>query len=190
MTVGTNTPTVRRKTRWPRLLAVAAIVLAALGALLVAPLELGPSHIVTAIDIARPGALVFAYVTTPGHWPEWHPSSLAVYGSVGHPLLVGESVREDFLVAGRRGRVTWRVSTCEPGRTWRIAGEIDGRPAGIVTYRLTPQAAGTHFVREFDYESPNLLFGMLNVLTLRSRIEAESQQAVARLKARLESASS
>lgn len=159
---------------------------AALIAVLLAPLDAGVTMIVTAADIARPPAEVFAYVTTPGHWPEWHPSSLAVSGNVDHPLAVGESVVEDFQVAGRRGRVTWRVSAREPDRMWRIAGDIDGRKAGVVGYSLAPTASGTHFVRTFEYRSPNLLFALLNRLSIRGRIDTESELAVRQLKARLE----
>lgn len=174
-------------------LSIATVFAAALlVAVLFLPVELGSTRIVSAVDIARPPSEVFAYVTTPGHWPQWHPSSLAVSGAVDHPLQVGESVVEDFEVAGRRGRVTWRVTAREPDRLWRIAGTIEGRESGTVGYSLAPAATatatGTHFVREFEYRTPNLLFAMLNRLSLRSRIEAESAQAVRQLKERLESA--
>lgn len=170
-------------------LAIATVFAAAL--LVVAlflPVELGSTRIVSFVDIARSPAEVFAYVTTPGHWPEWHPSSLAVSGAVDHPLQIGESAIEDFQVAGRRGRVTWRVIAREPDRLWRIAGNIEGRESGAVSYSLAPTATGTHFVREFEYRTPNLLFALLNRLSLRSRIEAESAPAVRQLKERLESA--
>lgn len=170
-------------------LAVAIVFAAALlvGALFL-PVELGSTRIVSVADIARGPPEVFAYVTTPGNWPQWHPSSLAVSGAVDHPLQIGESVIEDFQVAGRRGRVTWRVTAREPNRLWRIAGNIEGRESGTVSYSLAPTATGTHFVREFEYRTPNLLFALLNRLSLRSRIEAESAQAVRQLKERLESA--
>jgi hypothetical protein len=171
---------------WKRA-AGAVLALAAVTAVLLAPLGAGVTRIVTAADIARQPPEVFAYVTTPGHWPEWHPSSLAVSGAVDHPLAAGESVVEDFQVAGRRGRVTWRVTAREPDRLWRIAGSIEGREAGVVSYSLAPTTIGTHFVREFEYRSPNLLFALLNRFSLRDRIDAESAQAVRQLKARLES---
>jgi len=168
--------------RW----AFALLALAVLVAALFVPMNAGRTRIVTEADIARPPAEVFAYVTTPANWPRWHPSSLAVSGDADHPLTVGESVVEDFQVAGRRGRVTWRVTAREPERLWRIAGEIDGRAAGVVSYSLAPAAGGTHFVREFEYRAPNLLFALLNRFSLHARIDAESAQAVRQLKATLE----
>src|ERR1700741_3769940 len=88
----------------------AVFAAALLAAILFLPVELGSTRIVSTVDIARSPPEVFAYVTTPGNWPQWHPSSLAVSGAVDHPLEIGESVIEDFQVAGRRGRVTWRVT--------------------------------------------------------------------------------
>ena len=163
-----------------------ALALVVLAAALFVPIEFGATRIVSEADISRPPAEVFAYVTTPGHWPDWHPSSLAVHGAVDHSLAVGETVEEDFSVAGRTGRVTWRVTAREPDRYWRIAGSIGGREAGTVSYTLAPAAGGTHFVREFEYGAPNLLFALFNRWRIRQQIEEESQTAVQRLKQRLE----
>jgi hypothetical protein len=75
-----------------------------------------------------------------------------------------------------------------------IEGEIEGRKAGTVTYTLTPAltpsltptSESTRFERDFTYQSPTLLFLLVNRLVLRPRIEAESTDAVGRLKAKLE----
>src|SRR5437867_6277649 len=48
------------------------------------------TQIATSIQIARPRDEVFAFVTTPGNWPKWHPSSLGVRGATDHSLAVGE----------------------------------------------------------------------------------------------------
>jgi uncharacterized protein YndB with AHSA1/START domain len=143
------------------------------------------THVVTVASIQLPPTVVFDYVTTPAHWPVWHPSSLAVRGAVDHPLDLGERVVEEFLVAGRRGSVTWTVTTHEPPAKWTIEGVIDRRPAGSVTYSLTSTANGTRFEREFTYRAPSLWFAILNWLFLRARIQAESDEAVMRLKSLL-----
>lgn len=144
------------------------------------------TRIVTVASIQRPAKVVFDYVTTPAHWPAWHPSSLAVSGSVDHPLDLGEQVVEDFRVAGRRGRVVWTVTAREAPGKWTIEGKIDGRPAGTVAYSLTSTASGTRFERAFTYRTPTLWFAILNGLVLRARIQAESDTAVLRLKRLLE----
>lgn len=146
------------------------------------------------VVIARPPAEVFAYVSTPQNWPKWHPSSLGVTGATDHSLAPGERVTETFVVAGRSGVVVWTVTESQPPRTWSVEGEIEGRKAGTVTYTLTPamtpsltpSAERTRFEREFTYRSPTLLFALLNRVLLRARIQAESTEAVNRLKARLE----
>lgn len=104
------------------------------------------TRIYTAIQIERPVAEVFAFVTTPANWPQWHPSSLGVSAGADHSLQVGEQVTEAFLVAGRRGKVVWRVTEREEPRRWVIAGEIVGRNnGGVISYQLSAKGGGTFF---------------------------------------------
>ena len=63
------------------------------------------TRIYTTAQIHTPADRVFDYVTTPGNWPVWHPSSLGVGGATDHSLEPDEQVTEEFQVAGRRGRV-------------------------------------------------------------------------------------
>jgi uncharacterized protein YndB with AHSA1/START domain len=170
--------------RWiVAVLAVAAIVGVALIPL---PFD-DTTRIRNSIEIGKEPELVFAYVTTPANWPAWHPSSLGVSGTVDHPLDLGEQVTEEFRVAGRRGRAVWTVLVRDAPDRWVIAGEVNGRHAGVVTYTLASAGAGTRFDREFVYSSPNLLFAVLNRLSIRAKIEGESAEAVRRLKQVLES---
>jgi uncharacterized protein YndB with AHSA1/START domain len=166
---------------------VALLGIAAIVGLALAPLPIDDTtRIHNSVSIDRNPDVVFAYVTTPDNWPKWHPSSLAVSGATDHPLDLGEQVTEDFLVAGRRGRVVWTVVEREAPERWIIAGEVGGRPTGAVTYTLESVGAGTRFAREFVYSSPTLLFAVLNRLSIRAKVERESAEAVRRLKAVLE----
>lgn len=170
------------------LFAAALAVLAAV--VLLAPLPLGEgTRIHTAASIHRPPQAVFDYVTTPANWPKWHPSSLGVSGATDHPLQVGERTTEDFIVAGHRGQALWTVTEREAPRRWRIEATVDGRRAGSVTYTLGPDADGTRFERDLVYPSPNLLFALLNRLSVRDKVEAESSEALRRLKERVETGS-
>ena len=45
------------------------------------------TQIYTTIQIQTPIQRVFDYVTTPGNWPVWHPSSLGVSGATSMPSL-------------------------------------------------------------------------------------------------------
>ena len=171
-----------------RALAIAAAAIVAAGAVLWFAPPLSPdTRISNEIVIARTPQQVFDYVTTPANWPRWHPSSLAVRGATDHPLAVGESVVEDFVVAGSRGTVTWTVVAREAPVRWSIEGRnVGSRGGGTVTYALSPEGEGTRFTRVLTYHMPNLLAGILNDFGVRERVEAESAEAVARLKAALE----
>jgi uncharacterized protein YndB with AHSA1/START domain len=173
-----------------RKLLLAAVVAALAVAALLGPLPVeNLTRINTVVEIRRPPEAVFDYVTTPAHWPQWHPSSLAVSGATDHPLQVGEQTLEDFEVAGHRGKALWTVTEREASRRWRIEATVEGRPAGSVSYTLSPSAEGTRFERELVYPSRNLLFAIINRLNVREQVELESAEALARLKERLETAS-
>jgi len=171
-----------------RTVAIAAALIVALGAALwlVPPLQ-PDTRIVNAVVIAQPPQRVYDYVTTPANWPRWHPSSLAVHGATDHSLALGESVIEDFIVAGRRGSVTWTVVAREAPVRWSIDGKnIGSRGGGTVTYTLRPEGGGTRFERVLTYHMPNLLAGIADNFGVRERVAAESADAVARLRAALE----
>jgi uncharacterized protein YndB with AHSA1/START domain len=98
------------------------------------------TQIYTTIQIQTPIQRVFDYVTMPGNWPVWHPSSLG--GATDHSLEPGEEVTEEFLVAGRRGRVVWTVRERVAPRRRVIDGRVEGG-GGTITYTATPHDAGT-----------------------------------------------
>jgi uncharacterized protein YndB with AHSA1/START domain len=143
------------------------------------------TRIYKTIRINAPIEQVFDYVTTPGNWPEWHPSSLGVSGATDHSLKPGEKVTEEYRVAGQRGRVVWTVRERVVPRRWVIDGQVESGGGGI-TYTLTPHENGTNFERDFVYTMPNKLLAMLDRLVLHRRVEAESAEALRRLKDVLE----
>lgn len=143
--------------------------------------------IVTEIQIAKPPPIVFDYVTTPAHWLQWHPSSVALRGATDHSLEIGEQVTEDFRVAGRAGSVTWKVVAREAPKGWAIAGTVAAGGSGTITYTLQEIPEGTAFRRVFEYAMPNWFAALLDHWFIRRRIAAESAEAVKRLKQALES---
>src|SRR5579864_7432858 len=99
----------KKRTRYVTAILAALVVIGLL--FLPLPQQVGlDTRIVTVASIQRPSKVVFDYVTTPAHWPVWHPSSLAVRGAVDHPLDLGEQVAEEFRVAGRHGSLVWTVT--------------------------------------------------------------------------------
>ncbi len=140
------------------------------------------TRIYTTVQIEKPPEQLFEFVTTPAHWPRWHPSSLKVTGAIDHSLDLGEQVTEDYVVAGRRGRVVWTVRERQAPRRWLIETKRQGGEDGSVAYTLTPKNGGTFFEREFVYRTPGLLFRVLDWVIVRRRIEMESEQALRNLK--------
>jgi len=161
---------------WKTVVVGSALAVVGVVALVQLPVD-DKTTIRNTVVIARGPDSVFAYVTTPGNWPKWHPASKGVSGATDHSLATGEKVTEDFVVAGRAGRVVWTVIERDPPREWIIEGDIDGRNAGVIMYSLAPVAEATRFDRQLIYPSPNLLFAMLNRITIRSRVEQESDEA-------------
>lgn len=144
------------------------------------------SRVTTSILIRAPRERVFDYVTTPAHWIEWHPSTLAVSGATDHPLQVGEQITEDFAIAGRRSRVYWTVREREVPSRWRIEGRVEGGGSGSIIYTLVAQPDGTLYTRDFAYSMGSPLAALVDWLFLRRRIAADSAVALAAIRRRLE----
>lgn len=162
----------------------------AAAALLFAPLPwpdaLLATRVVNSIDIAAPPERVFAYVTTPVNWPRWHPQSRAVSETIDRTPQPGEKTIEDFEIAGRAGRATWTSVAVDPPRRWEFAGHGENGGGARIVYTLTPIGRATHFERELVYRGPDLLFALFNTLKLRAVMEADSAEAVRRLKRAVE----
>jgi uncharacterized protein YndB with AHSA1/START domain len=143
------------------------------------------TRILTSTRISCPMVTVFDYVTTPAHWPLWHPASLGVSPIADHSLEVGEEVTEEYLAAGRHGWIVWRVTEKQAPHVWTI---VAANPAvrAILTYRLTADAEATRFQRELVYHVSKLGLAILDVLILRRRMARESRMALQRLKHILE----
>jgi uncharacterized protein YndB with AHSA1/START domain len=173
-----------------RLLLWTAIALAVVAVVLFVPLPwpdaLAATRIVSSADIAAPPERVFAYVTTPANWPRWHPQSRAVSGVVDRTPQPGEKTIEDFEIAGRKGRATWVSVAVDPPRRWEFEGRSDGGGGARIVYSLAPTTEGTRFERALVYRGPNLAFALLNALELRAVMQADSAEAVRRLKSAIE----
>jgi len=145
------------------------------------------TRICNSIQISQPLEQVFDFITTPGNWPQWHPASVSVGENADHSLLPGEAVTEDISVAGHHGQVTWLVRERSAPHRWVIDGTGKDGGRATITYTLAQHPAGTNFERELVYTMPNALLAVLDWLIIRSRMNANSEEALRRLKLRLES---
>jgi hypothetical protein len=72
-----------------------------------------------------------------------------------------------------------------------IVGAIESsQGGGTITYTLRQRPDGVFFEREFIYPTFNALFAVLDTLILRRRVQAESEEATRRLKAKMEARAS
>lgn len=134
------------------------------------------------ILVARPPEAVFDYVTTPGRWPEWHPSSLRLAPGAEQPLPAGARFEEDIHAGGRKAHLSWIVREARRPSLWIAEARGDNGVTLTLEYRMEPAAAGTRFVRTLDYTLPNALFRLYNAVIGRRRIEQESRLSLQQLR--------
>ncbi len=140
------------------------------------------------VSIAAELNLAFDFVCTPGHWPNWHPSSLRLFGDVNRPLGVGDAFEEDICAAGRTARLRWQVVTCYAPTLWSAQARADNGVLLQLSYRLAQHGDRVHFERELSYRVSGWWLNLLNFMLLRRRIAAESKISLRQLKALLEQA--
>jgi carbon monoxide dehydrogenase subunit G len=143
------------------------------------------------IVIDRSPLAVFAYVTQPWRWHEWHPSSQQAEANV-EVLSVGDRFDEVIrlqplspLPFTVRRQTRYTVLLSEPGVVWEVRGET-GDGALTIHYDFRPQGDATLFHRRLQYEVRGAMT-LIEPWLLQPRMRKLSAQALSNLKARLES---
>jgi hypothetical protein len=140
------------------------------------------------ILIRKPAAQIFDYLTTPRHWPDFHPASLEETGTIDHPLQVGDRHRERFRTHGWTGYINWITLKAERPYHFRIRGEVEGIGGRLmVTFCILDRRDGAEIRRELLYTRSNWLLRLLDRLYLHSHMIRESHIAWEQLKRNLES---
>jgi uncharacterized protein YndB with AHSA1/START domain len=99
--------------------------------------------IVSHIEIARPPAEVFAYVTDPSRFAEWQHDVVRVDLQEDRPPGVGSRFTTTRRLGPVEQTMTQQITQLTPPRRWAARG-VDGavRPSADVT--VAPLAGGTH----------------------------------------------
>ena len=86
---------------------------------------------------------VFAYISDPTKWPEWHTDMKEVAHAEGPQQGVGATYRYTAKAGGMTLRSTIRVRELEPGRriAWEGPWEKGVRPLGAYSVEATPGGA-------------------------------------------------
>ncbi|MEU7031106.1 SRPBCC family protein [Streptomyces sp. NPDC015232] len=100
------------------------------------------SRINASVDISRPPEEVFAYITDPGHLPDWQDSAVKVTPRSGTPGAVGSRVAVTRRMGRREFETTMQIMELDPPRSWHVHG-VDGPVRGDVQGRIEPLDQGT-----------------------------------------------
>lgn len=147
-----------------------------------------PVQLHHSIHLAPPPDVVYAYVTQPWRWHEWHPNSRSASHSAA-PLVAGSSFAEVIAVqplAPLRWTLTrqtqYQVELAEPPRLWQVRGQM-GDGWLVIRYALQPDGTGTRFDRTLTFETT----GPVRLLTpiLRRQMARMSALALERLRGKL-----
>jgi uncharacterized protein YndB with AHSA1/START domain len=142
-------------------------------------------RIVTTIQIECPIERVFDFLTTPGNWVRWHPSTLAVSGATDHSLEVGEQVTEDYVIAGQKGRATWTVRERRRPHRWAFATAVETGHQATINYTFTSEGTSTRFEREVVVVMPASVPASVQA-EFERKVADESAEALQRAKRVLE----
>lgn len=143
------------------------------------------------IEIACTPAQLYAYVTQPWLWHEWHPNSKSAEATATS-LQAGDRFDEVIEIRPlaplpfRLRRATrYRVLVAEPAQRWQVEGQMkDGWLR--IRYEFKPTAGGTLFTRTLSYGVGGI--NRLLLPLLRPGMAAMSVLALSNLKRRMEGA--
>ena len=143
--------------------------------------------IVTGIDIARPPAEVFSYVSDPSRFGEWQ-SGIIRGGTEGEgPPAVGSRCFMIRRIAGAERTLTSEITELDPPRTWAMTG-VDGPIRATVRVSVEPAAGGQHSDVTFSLDFSGRGIGKMLLPAITGQAAKEARQSCQNLKQRLEQA--
>lgn len=148
-----------------------------------------PTTLENTLEIACPPERLYAYVTQPWLWHEWHPNSKGCL-SAATILGAGDRFTEEIelqplspLPFTMRRITGYLVEVADPPRRWAARGETrDGWLS--IQYECEPSLAGTLFTRRLCYETRGASRWLMPLL--KPRMVANSRLALERLKQKME----
>lgn len=142
--------------------------------------------ILATVEVARPPADVFGYVTDPGRLSEWQPGVVGGRMADGSPPGVGSRFVATTRIGGAEQESTIEITDFAPPRTWAVRG-IDGPVRVIANVTVEPLHGGAAsrltIALDFQGQGPA---GLLVRLVVRPQAAREAPRSIQRLKERLE----
>src|SRR2546425_848077 len=108
--------------------------------------------IVSTIEVARPPAEVFSYVTDPTRFAEWQHDVVRVRMAEGSPASVGSPFTTTRMIGRSERTMTQEITEISYPRTWSARG-IDGpiRPNATVTVEPLDDGARSRVTFALDF---------------------------------------
>ena len=140
------------------------------------------------VDVARPPAEVFRYVTDPSRFGEWQSGVVSARIEGDGPQAVGSRCVMIRRIGGSDRTSTSEITELSPPRMWTIRG-IDGPIRANVTVTVDPRQDGAqaHVAIQLDFEGHGM--GKLILPMVVREARKEVPESVQKLKARLEGGS-
>jgi len=141
------------------------------------------------IEVLRTPEDMYAYVTQPWLWHEWHPNSKSAKAKSS--LLKKGDVFDEVvelqpfspLPINMRRKTHYQVVVANPSKHWCVEGEMKG--GGLkINYEFKPSKVGVTFTRTLSYEVSGI--NRLIFPLLKPRMRKMSLVALKNLKAKLE----
>ncbi|MGS2615249.1 SRPBCC family protein [Micromonospora sp. LZ34] len=143
------------------------------------------SPIVTTIEVARPPAEAFAYVTDPTRFAEWQQDVVSVRMADGRPPAVGSRFTTTRRIGRGEQAMTQEITEISAPRSWAARG-VDGpiRPDATITVEPLSGGARSRITISLDFRGSG--FGELIVPVVRRMAAKAGQASFRNLKERLD----
>lgn len=144
------------------------------------------SPIVSTIEIGRPPAEVFSYVTDPSRFAEWQHDVVAVRIDEGRPPGVGTRFTTTRRIGHTERTMTQEITEISPPRSWAAHG-VDGpiRPNAEVTVEPLDGGTRSRVTFALDFEGHGIGVPLLPLV--RRQAQKGAPASYRNLKKRLES---
>jgi carbon monoxide dehydrogenase subunit G len=137
------------------------------------------------VEINRPSAAVFQYVTDISQAPAWRPT-ISIRDYSGEPFEVGTTWSEVSRFMGRDMVVNHEVTALDDGRLCEMNQETTGLLSGKIAFLFNPITEHkSTFTLEFDGEISGWLAGLASGM-LRNQAQKAMKKDLASLKSKLE----
>jgi uncharacterized protein YndB with AHSA1/START domain len=140
----------------------------------------------TSVDVDRPAAEVFAYVTDPSRFSEWQNGVVDGHRHGDGPPTVGDRCVNVRQIGFAKRPVTSEITRMDPPRTWSVRG-IDGPIRAAVDVNVEPLGEGQRSRVTITIDFTGHGIGKLIVpLVIRPQTAKEMTTNLHRLKQRLD----